>query len=106
MIIQDSESTKTFLPNPNVRGGRSCYSKKPAESSQPFKETDRETFLYEATTPAGNNWGQTVEVNECHPAEQRALDQAVKEQAHEHPMSKYASHWKTPLTHSSTSLTY
>lgn len=36
-----------------------------------FKKT--EFFLCETTTPAGNNWGQIVEVNEYHPTESKEL---------------------------------
>lgn len=69
-LNQDSESTKSFLPNPNVRGGRSCYRRK---TYWVLKKTDTESFLYEATTPAQNNWGQVVEVNECHPTDSKEL---------------------------------
>lgn len=50
-----------------------------------LKKTGTETFLCEATTPAGNNWDQTVEVNERHPMDGKELwDEAVREQAREH----------------------
>lgn len=54
-----------------------------------LQKTDTETFLCEDTVPAGNNWGQTVELNESlilvsSHDQQRALDQAVKKQEHEH----------------------
>lgn len=54
-----------------------------------LQKTDTEPFLCEDTVPAGNNWGQTVELNESlllvsSHDQQRALDQAVKKQEHEH----------------------